>query len=486
MKHLYRLLFPQTWSIAAKVTLALLSAVLIPMSFNAYYNLQHSLDNAEQSEYRELELLATSTASRLDQLIIDSQKVASQVGTEPEVLSFMTANTEQKRKQSYSTVQSTLSNIVRSNRNYDAIFLVDKKGKCLTSTNPYYINYDFSSRGYFQKAIQENDRGSALIADSTTKKSSLYLSQTVWSSEGTVVGIAVLKIEESNINEILDRLTLESGSYAFLIDELGVIINHPEKDYLYRSLTSLSVREKLEIAKNRRYPSEVKSLNMNKLAEATIDSQKPGHTSYFDPLVNTHQIVGFAPLEVQQWVIGISKPEIAFAEPLNNLIWKNILNLVIVGAIATAFALLLGHNISEPIHKLTKTAQCLEQGNFEYDRLTPLSHSQDDIGQLVRVFIHMAQKIEFREKSLKQRVQNLNIEVDRAKKARQVEEVTGTKYFQQLQQRAERLRQRNTSSSHDWQSHFQQLQKRALRMQLEKKAKMRLEQEAKNPNAIAN
>ena len=91
----------------------------------------------------------------------------------------------------------------------------------------------------------------------------------------------------------------------------------------------------------------------------------------------------------------------------------------------------------------------------------------------------MAQKIESREKNLKQKVQNLNIEVDRAKKARQVEEVTGTKYFQELQQKAKKLRQRNTSSNADWQEHFQQLQKRARKMQLEKKAqRMQLQKEA--------
>ena len=479
MKHLHRLLFPWEWSIAAKVTLALLSAVLIPMSFNAYYNLQHNLHNAEQSEYRKLELLATSTASRLDQLIIDSQKVGAQISTEPKVLRFMVENTGQERKELYSAVQSTLNNIVRSNKNYEAIFLVNEKGKCLVSTNPYYVNYDFSSRGYFQNAVREKDRYSALIADSTTKKSNLYLSQTIWSSEGTVLGIAVLKIEESNINEILDRLTLESGSYAFLIDDLGVIINHPEKDYLYHSLTGLSDSEQQEIVQNRRYPFPVESLDLIELAEATVDSREPGHTNYFDSLANTRQIIGFAPLEVQQWVMAISKPETAFAEPLNSMIWENVLNLIIVGAIATSFALLLAHNISEPIRKLTKTAQCLEQGNFEYDRLRSVSRSKDDIGQLVRVFIDMAQKMESREKNLEQRVQNLNIEVDRAKKARQVEEITGTKYFQQLQQRAKKLRQRNIASDGNWQEHLQQLQKRALKMQLEKKARqISLEQKA--------
>ena len=124
-----------------------------------------------------------------------------------------------------------------------------------------------------------------------------------------------------------------------------------------------------------------------------MDSREPDHASYFSPLEDSRQIVGFAPLEVQPWVVGISKPETTFAEPLNKLIWKNILNLVIVGAIAAVFALLLASSISRPIRKLTKTSQSfLEQGIFECDRLSSVSHSQDDIGQLVRVFYRYGSK----------------------------------------------------------------------------------------------
>ncbi len=76
IKLLRRLFNPSAWSIRTKLSVALLTVALIPMSFTTYYNLQESLKSAEDSEYRKLELLATSNASRLDQLIIDIQRVA--------------------------------------------------------------------------------------------------------------------------------------------------------------------------------------------------------------------------------------------------------------------------------------------------------------------------------------------------------------------------------------------------------------------------
>ncbi len=462
MKHLYRLLYPPAWSIAAKISLALLSAVLIPMSFNAYYNLQHSLDNAEQNEYRKLELLATSTASRLDQLIIDSQKIAIQVSTEPKVVGFVSADTAQERQKLQPAVQSTLKNIFRSDVNYDGIFLVDPQGNCLAATDSNFIERNFSSQEYFQPAIQGHGYASNILVDSITKRSGVYLSQPIWSSQAKVIGVAVLKIKEENLNQIINRLKLESNSYPFLIDSLGVIINHPQKDYLHHSLTALPPKVQTMIAKDNRYlMSNVESLNLSQLAEAMIGAREPGHANYFSPLENKRQIVGFAPLEVQPWVLGISKPENTFAEPLDRLVWENILNLLLVGAIAAILALLLGSSIARPIKKLTKAARSLEQGDFEHNNLLAISHSRDDIGQLVRVFMKMAQEVESREQKLKQKVNKLNIEVDRAKKSRQVEEVTGTKYFQELQQRAKKLRERNTPNKQDWQEHFQQLRQKA-------------------------
>lgn len=45
MKNLYRYFYPPDWSIATKISAALVCAVLMPMSFTAYYNLQQSLES---------------------------------------------------------------------------------------------------------------------------------------------------------------------------------------------------------------------------------------------------------------------------------------------------------------------------------------------------------------------------------------------------------------------------------------------------------
>ena len=52
----------------------------------------------------------------------------------------------------------------------------------------------------------------------------------------------------------------------------------------------------------------------------------------------------------------------------------------------------------------------------------------------------MAREVRAREQRLKQEVQQLRIEIDEARTARQVAEITETDYFQDLQRKADQLR----------------------------------------------
>jgi C4-dicarboxylate-specific signal transduction histidine kinase len=463
MKHINRLLYPPAWSIAAKISAALLAATLIPMSFNAFYNLQRGLKNTEEGEYRQLELLATSAASRLDQLIIDVRQIVVQISTDKKAIAFLSATTVEKQQAVQADLQDSLDNIFRSNSIYDAVYLIDAKGNCIASTDSAFVGKNYAFREYFRQASQGKAYISSILMGKTTGRPGLYLSNSVRAANGKIIGVAVIKIKESDIAEIVNGLDLDPKSYAFLIDQIGVIISHPDKSLLYHSLATLSWKTQQQIKIDQRYHLEkIESLNLNKLAKEIVGATEPGHISYKSPLETQRQRVGFAPLQVEPWVLGVNRPEKVFAAPLRHLIWQNSINLIIVGAIASFLAIILARSIAKPIRELTVTAKAIEQDRFECDRLTKFSHKQDDIGQLVRVFIHMAAQVEIREQKLKQQVVQLNFEIDEAKKERQVAAVTGTEYFQQLQQKANRLRQRSPKNNEA--EYFQQLQQKAQRI----------------------
>ena len=458
MKRIHRLFYPPAWSIAAKISAALLAAVLVPMSFNAVYNLQRDLKNAEEGEYRQLELLATSAASRLDQLIVDIRHIVVQVSNDSRAIAFLSDSTPQKQE----ILQDSLFNVFESNSIYDAIYVMDAKGNCVASTDSAFIGKNYSFREYFRQAIAGKSYISSILMGKTTKRPGLYLSHPVRAANNKIVGVAVIKIKESDIAQIVNKLDLDSQSYAFLIDRIGVIISHPNKSLLYHSLAALSRQTQQQVKLDQRYHLEqIPSLDLNELASEMVEADSPGHVSYKSPLESQRQRVGFAPLEVEPWILGINRPETVFAAPLRYLIWQNGISLLVVGAIASVLAVTLARSIAKPIKELTQVAESIERGSFEHYRLAQYADSRDDIGQLVRVFIHMAHQVKAREQKLKQQVVQLNFEIDEVKKERQVAAVTGTEYFQQLQQKAQKLRKRSPVNKNNEAEYYQQLQRKA-------------------------
>ncbi len=91
---------------------------------------------------------------------------------------------------------------------------------------------------------------------------------------------------------------------------------------------------------------------------------------------------------------------------------------------------------------VTAAAAAVETGGFDEDSLVAVAGRSDALGQLARVFQRMGREVQAREQRLKTQVQQLKIEIDEARKTKQVEEVTESDYFQSLQKRANDLRKR--------------------------------------------
>lgn len=100
--------------------------------------------------------------------------------------------------------------------------------------------------------------------------------------------------------------------------------------------------------------------------------------------------------------------------------------------------------ISKPVLSLTAAAQAIQKGELSEDEISRLSQSRgkDEVSTLSRVFAKMAAEVKAREAKLKKQVEELKIEIDHSKKARQVAEITDTDYFQNLKQKAKQMREK--------------------------------------------
>ncbi len=142
--------------------------------------------------------------------------------------------------------------------------------------------------------------------------------------------------------------------------------------------------------------------------------------------------------------VGLSMEQAAAsiaALRLKVMLSVGLLLLVMVVAInrVTAFMLL-------PLQLLHRAVERLEKGELGEEEIALLSQTKgrDEVAGLSRVFSKMAAEVKARETRLKQQVEDLRIEIDHSKRAKQVAEITETDYFQSLRQKAKQLRATET------------------------------------------
>ena len=128
---------------------------------------------------------------------------------------------------------------------------------------------------------------------------------------------------------------------------------------------------------------------------------------------------------------------------------KSIRNQVIPAFLVTYSALfalvyIISGVLTRPTIALSKAAQRIGEGDYNQD-LSFLSHNrrtEDEMSQLARVFEIMLEKVRRREENLKQQVEELKIEIDHAKRHKQVSEIANTDFFQDLMGKAREIRRR--------------------------------------------
>jgi CheY-like chemotaxis protein len=94
----------------------------------------------------------------------------------------------------------------------------------------------------------------------------------------------------------------------------------------------------------------------------------------------------------------------------------------------------------EQVSRVTKAASELESGHFDPSVLSTVSARDDALGTLARRFATMAAEVQAREARLRDEVRELRIEIDQARQAQHVAEITDTDFFRDLRARTGDLR----------------------------------------------
>ena len=96
----------------------------------------------------------------------------------------------------------------------------------------------------------------------------------------------------------------------------------------------------------------------------------------------------------------------------------------------------------QQVGRVTAAAAAIKANTFQSESLDEVAKRSDELGQLAQVFQEMARQVYAREQQLQRQVQQLRIEIDQERRAREVADITESDYFQQLLGKADELRNR--------------------------------------------
>jgi sigma-B regulation protein RsbU (phosphoserine phosphatase) len=150
----------------------------------------------------------------------------------------------------------------------------------------------------------------------------------------------------------------------------------------------------------------------------------------------------FAPLG---WVLVSAVPASDLVGPARTLAFQLLSLSLVVLAIGLAAGLLLSRRIVRPVEDVTRAARELAEDRFDPASLDRAAQRQDEVGELARTFQRMGRDVVEREQSLRAQVERLSVEIDRARVAEDVSEITDTEHFRRLREQAEDLRRRSKS-----------------------------------------
>jgi len=217
--------------------------------------------------------------------------------------------------------------------------MIDGSGSTLPA------GYDPRIRPWY-KATQ--DRGKINFTDPyldvTTKQMCVSVAMPVKSSAGQFRGVMSADILLQTLVDNVKEIKLHGAGYAFLLDSKGVVLAHPNADFITKNVLE-----------------DDKLKGMSSLFKEAL-AKDQGHVSYsFD---GKDMMMVYKKIPSTGWLLGISVPEEAVYQPLVTLKWLFIVLFIVLMLIVIGVTLFTVKRITKPVEELAGQVQLVAGGDL--------------------------------------------------------------------------------------------------------------------------
>ncbi|MCX7787400.1 MAG: HAMP domain-containing protein [Spirochaetes bacterium] len=318
---------------------------------------------------------------------------------------------------------------------YSAIFVLDPQGVCRASTDRRFIGTDYGFRSYAHAILKQGQK--LHLSDFCVGLRSLipgvFVSAPIQTEERRMIGIMVLKVAGTAIGKLVENVRpLDSqeetvarsssglllgmlnhlagyeqnwGTYpeAYIVNQDGIIISHPNQTFLYKSLDDLDPTVMERIKESRQFLElEIESLKNPFLMSLHTQVREKGTPKSATYIYGEElRVVAISPLKMQEWTVGVSVNYSQFTYLSRILLLKLVLVVGVLFICLVFLTMFLSRLITRPLQGLVGVMERVKKGELSA-RVS--SFRKDELGVLAESFNELLDAVEDYSKNLESKV----------------------------------------------------------------------------------
>lgn len=305
-------------------------------------------------------------------------------------------------------VQKTLDIYAEDDPKYLSIYLMNKEGNTLISTDRSFIGKNYGFREYFKKSMEGNPAMDSVLGK-TSNQFGFYFSHPVVGNDGEVLGVAVAKVDGKEIfRENLSDVRLGMDN-IFLVDEFGIVVGAIDESHILKSLGKLSEEEESLILESKRFSDrEIESFDYAEAKKLLNDYYAPKNIK----VERINNIFGVSKVLNSDLFI-LSRVDLEKVESAIYPIISIIISGIFVACIVVSlFVYLLTRSSLSSLDKIKTFSENLIQGDFSRKIVIK---DRNEIGDLAENFNSLGAKLKGYYGNLEKKVAEKTFESEKNK-----------------------------------------------------------------------
>ncbi len=302
---------------------------------------------------------------------------------------------------------------------YSAIYILDKEGTTLVSTDESFVGNNYGFRDYIKESLAD-ESGLDVVVGATSGKLGFYFSQPIKDDEENILGVFAMKLKPEVVYELFDESaflqTEEEHVSLYFLEKNGVIVYSNIEERIYSGFNYLDQNTLNNIEEERRFPQVSAESYVFDLLPSRWQLVGRGDVFEIVDLIDQeNELVAVMPMKsfAKFWVASTISADVIYQRSWQISI--AIGGFVLLAAIlAVLFVYILIGRQLKPLNKLRELANKVAKGNLEQSLNIK---TNDEIEDLADSFNAMIKSVRKSRDQIEERVNKRTGELEKLNRA---------------------------------------------------------------------